>query len=141
MKSTFDFDQNPRLSDNYDREPRWFIPGYDASHAMAAVLLRDLVGEVGRILVIGAGGGIELSVFAREASGWNLTGVDPSVEMLSRARQKIDEASATDRVTLVRGTAEDAPREAFDAATAFLGLHFVPDDGARLGALRRFMRG
>ena len=136
MKSTFDFDQNPTLTDNYDRGPRWFIPGYDASHAMAAVLLRDRIGEVGRILVIGAGGGIELSVFAREASGWSFTGVDPSAEMLSRAKQKIDEAGATERVSLIRGTAEDAPREAFDAATAFLALHFVPDDGARLRALR-----
>jgi tRNA (cmo5U34)-methyltransferase len=136
MKNTFDFDQNPTLTDNYDRGPRWFIPGYDASHAMAAVLLRDRIGEVGRILVIGAGGGIELSVFAREASGWSFTGVDPSAAMLSRAKQKIDEAGATERVSLIRGTAEDAPREAFDAATAFLALHFVPDDGARLRALR-----
>jgi len=136
MKSTFDFDQNPTLTDNYDRGPRWFMPGYDASHAMAAVLLRDRIGEVGRILVIGAGGGIELSVFAREASGWSFTGVDPSAEMLSRAKHKIDEAGATERVSLLRGTAEDVPREAFDAATAFLALHFVPDDGARLRALR-----
>jgi tRNA (cmo5U34)-methyltransferase len=136
MKNTLDFDQNSTLTDNYGRGPRWFIPGYDASHAMAAVLLRDRIGEGGGILVIGAGGGIELSVFAREASGWTFAGVDPSVQMLSRARQKIDEADATDRVSLVRGTAEDAPREAFDAATAFLALHFVPDDGARLRALR-----
>jgi len=34
MKSTFDFDQNPTLTDNYYHGPRWFIPGYDASHAM-----------------------------------------------------------------------------------------------------------
>jgi tRNA (cmo5U34)-methyltransferase len=136
MKSSFDFDQNPTLTNNYDRGPRWFIPGYDASHAMAAVLLCDRIGEIGKILVIGAGGGIEVTAFAREASGWSFTGVDPSAEMLSRARQKIDEAGATDRVSLVRGTAEDAPREAFDAATAFLVLHFLPDNGARLRALR-----
>src|ERR1700758_5584070 len=98
MKGTFDFDQNPTLTDNYDQGPRWFIPGYDASHAMAAVVLRDHLGEVGRILVIGAGGGIELSVFAREASGWSFTGVDPSAEMLSRAKHKIDETGATERV-------------------------------------------
>jgi hypothetical protein len=36
MKSTFDFDQNPTLADNYDHGPRWFIPGYDASHASIA---------------------------------------------------------------------------------------------------------
>jgi len=56
--------------------------------------------------------------------------------MLSRAKHKIDEAGATERVSLIRGTAEDVPCEAFDAATAFLALHFVPDDGARLRALR-----
>jgi tRNA (cmo5U34)-methyltransferase len=136
MKNTFDFDQNPTLTDNYDRGPRWFIPGYEASHAMAAVLLRDRIGENGRILVVGAGGGIELSAFAREATGWTFTGVDPSAEMLSRAKQKVEEAGAEDRVSLIRGTVDEAPRDTFDAATAFLALHFVPDDGARLRALR-----
>ena len=136
MKNTFDFDQNPTLTDNYDRGPRWFIPGYDASHMMAAVLLRDRIGENGRVLVVGAGGGIELSLFAREASGWTFTGVDPSAEMLSRAKQKLEEAGAADRVTLIRGTVENATRDTFDAATAFLALHFVPDDGARLRTLR-----
>jgi tRNA (cmo5U34)-methyltransferase len=136
MKNTFHFDLNPALTDNYDRAPRWFIPGYDASHGMAAVLLRDRIGENGRILVVGAGGGIELSVLAREASGWTFTGVDPSVEMLSHARRKVEEIGAADRVSLIRGTAENAPRETFDAATAFLALHFVPDDGARLRSLR-----
>jgi tRNA (cmo5U34)-methyltransferase len=77
MAPETDFDRNPALSDNYERAPRWFIPGYDASHAMAAVLLRDRVSEHGQILVVGAGGGVELSVFARECQGWTFTGVDP----------------------------------------------------------------
>jgi hypothetical protein len=34
------FDRNRALSASYEQGPRWFIPGYDASHAMAAVLLR-----------------------------------------------------------------------------------------------------
>ena len=43
--------------------------------------------------------------------------------------------SFLDRVAI--GDIEDAPSEAFDAATAFLALHFVPDDGRRLEALRQ----
>jgi tRNA (cmo5U34)-methyltransferase len=130
------FDRNQALSDNYEQGPRWFIPGYDASHAMAAVLLRDRIGEQGQILVLGAGGGVELSVFARECEGWSFTGVDPSARMLALARQKVEAAGAAERVALIQGYIEDAPNQKFDAATAFLVLAFVPDDGRRLRALR-----
>jgi len=129
------FDRDPALSDNYERAPRWFVPGYDASHAMAAVLLRDRKGEHGRILVVGAGGGVELSVFARECQGWTFTGVDPSVEMLRQAKVKLETVGALDRVSWVQGTVENSPRGPFDAATAFLALNFVPDDG-RLATLQ-----
>ena len=135
MTQETEFDRNPALSDNYERAPRWFVPGYDASHAMAAVLLRDRIGEHGRVLVVGAGGGVELSVFARECQGWNFRGVDPSVEMLRQAKAKL-EAAAT-RVSWIQGGVENSPRgESFDAATAFLCLNFVPDDGRRLDVLR-----
>ncbi len=130
------FDRTPELSADYERGPRWFIPGYDASHAISAVLLRDRIGDAGRILVVGAGGGVELSVFARECPGWRFVGVDPSAEMIALARRKLDAAGAGARAEFVQGQVEDAPRERFDAATAFLALHFVPDDGRRLRALR-----
>ena len=130
------FDTNSTLSATYEQGPRWFVPGYDASHAMAAVLLRDRVGDRGRILVIGAGGGVELSVLASECAGWSFVGVDPSREMLEQARRKVEAVGASSRVSLVQGYAEDAPREPFDAATALLCLNFIPDDGRRLDALR-----
>src|SRR5690349_18927125 len=122
------FDRNPTLSDNYERAPRWFVPGYDASHAMAAVLLRDRIGDQARILVVGAGGGVELSVFARECQGWMFTGVDPSVEMLRQAKVKLETVGASVRVSWVQGVVENSPLGPFDAATAFLALNFVPDD-------------
>jgi tRNA (cmo5U34)-methyltransferase len=130
------FDRNRELSRSYEQGPRWFIPGYDLSHAMAAVLLRDRIGERGRILVIGAGGGAELSVFASECAGWSFVGVDPSAQMLERARHKVEAVGAAARVSFVQGHIEDSPRERFDAATAFLVLTFIPDDGRRLAALR-----
>jgi tRNA (cmo5U34)-methyltransferase len=135
MAEQFDFDRNPLATENYERGPRWFVPGYDASHGMAAVLLRDRIGEEGRILVVGAGGGVELSVFARECQGWTFTGVDPSVEMLRQAKVKLETIGASDRVSWVQGVVEDSPPGTFDAATAFLCLNFLPEDG-RLATLR-----
>jgi tRNA (cmo5U34)-methyltransferase len=111
------------------------VPGYDASHAMAAVLLRDRIGEHGRILVVGVGGGGELSVFAREYQGWTFTGLEPSVEMLQLAKVKLETVGASDRVTWVQGGIEESPLGPFDAATAFLALNFAPEDG-RLATLR-----
>jgi tRNA (cmo5U34)-methyltransferase len=136
MTSGNEFDRNPTLSDNYERAPRWFVPGYDTSHAMAAVLLRDRIGEHGRILVLGAGGGVELSVFAQECKGWTFTAVDPSVEMLKRARAKIEAIGALDRVSWFQGPVENSPHELFDGGTAFLALSFIADDGQRLDTLR-----
>jgi tRNA (cmo5U34)-methyltransferase len=135
MAEQFDFDRNPLVTETYERGPRWFVPGYDASHAMAAVLLRDRLGEEGHILVVGAGGGVELSVFARECNGWKFTGVDPSAEMLRQARVKLEGLEAADRVTWVQGEVERSAKGPFDAATSFLALNFVDVD-RRLAILR-----
>jgi tRNA (cmo5U34)-methyltransferase len=131
------FDRERTLSDDYERVPRWFVPGYDASHALAAVLLRDRLGDApARLLVVGAGGGVELSVLAGTVPAWRFVGVDPSAQMLAAARRKVAEAGAAERVEWVQGEVDAAPRERFDAATALLVLQFVPDDGRRLAALR-----
>jgi ubiquinone/menaquinone biosynthesis C-methylase UbiE len=135
MRHETDFDRNRVLSDNYEQRPRWFIPGYHASHAMAAVLLRDRIGDRGRILVVGAGGGIELAVFAQECRDWTFTAVDSSAEMLRQAKIKLEAAGAVTRVSWVQGGVENSPKTSFDAATAFLALHFVPD-GRRLSTLQ-----
>ena len=135
MAEQFDFDRNPLVTENYQRGPRWFVPGYDASHAMAAVLLRDRIGDAGHILVVGAGGGVELSVFAGECPGWKFTALDPSGEMLGQAKIKLETIEASDGVTWVQGVVEDSPAGPFDAATAFLCLNFLPEDG-RLATLR-----
>jgi tRNA (cmo5U34)-methyltransferase len=130
------FFDNPEAVAAYEQGPRWFVPAYEASHDMAAVLLQEFVPDDGQILVIGAGGGIELAALAMAGTGWRFTGVDPAGPMLDMARGRLAAMGALDRVGLVQGFAADAPAGPFDAATCFLTLHFVPDDGARLATLR-----
>src|SRR5271167_922097 len=135
MTEQFDFDRNPVVTENYERGPHWFVPGYDASHAMAAVLLHDSIGDDGHILVVGAGGGVELSVFARECPGWKFTAVDPSADMLRQARVRVESVRAANRVTWVQGEVEESLKGPYDAATSFLALNFV-DVERRLAILR-----
>ncbi|HEX8570440.1 MAG TPA: class I SAM-dependent methyltransferase, partial [Caulobacteraceae bacterium] len=88
------------------------------------------------ILVLGAGGGLELAAFAGLQPGWRFTGVDPSAEMLAQAKVTLGSAGRADRVRFVQGYIPDAPEGPFDGASCLLTLHFVSDDGDKLEALR-----
>ena len=91
---------------------------------MASILLAEHVGATGRVLVLGAGGGLELKLFAEQHPGWRFLGIDPSAEMLALARSTLGPLAA--RVDFHEGYIDTAPVEPFDAATCLLTLHFVP---------------
>lgn len=134
------FFDDPEKVAAYEQGPRWFIPAYEASHDMAAVLLQEFVPDTGHILVVGAGGGIELAALAKAGAGWRFTGIDPARPMLDMAKDRLLAMGAAERVTLIEGYVADAPTGPFDAATCFLTLHFVPDDGSRLALLTETRR-
>lgn len=126
---------DPAFVARYAEGPGQFVPGYQVMQRMAAQLIHERVGDAARLLVLGAGGGLELEAFAGLHPGWRFTGVDPAAEMLKAARERVDAAGAGDRVELIEGLIDDAPAGPFDAATCLLTLHFVPDDGGKLETL------
>lgn len=119
--------------DNLTRQ----VPGVVALHQMAHVLLAEHVPVDGRVLVLGAGGGVELRAFAEAHAGWRFIGVDPSAEMLALAATTLGDFSP--RAELVRGYIEAAPEFEFDGATCLLTLHFLTKD-ERLRTLRELRR-
>lgn len=97
---------------------------------MTLQLIEERVAEDARVLVLGAGGGLELKFFAEAHSGWRFVGVDPSAEMLKLAALTL--GPLLQRADLIEGYVDSAPQGPFDAATCLLTLHFVkPDDRAR----------
>ena len=64
------------------------VPGLSDMHHMAGLLLSERVPKDGRVLVLGAGGGLELDAFARLQKDWKFDGVDPSEDMLDQARDE-----------------------------------------------------
>ena len=99
------------------------VPGYHPMQRMTTLLLAERVPEDARVLVLGAGGGLELKVFAETHPNWVFDGVDPSAEMLKLAQRTL--GALASRATLHQGYIGDAPNGPFDAATCLLTLHFL----------------
>lgn len=106
-----------------DVVPR-FVPGLADLHRMTGLLLAERAPKDARVLMLGAGGGLELKALSGAYPEWKFVGVDPSEQMLAFARQTLG-SSAAGRVELVHGYIEDAPLGPFDAATCLLTLHFL----------------
>ncbi|KAJ3208856.1 hypothetical protein HDU82_001827 [Entophlyctis luteolus] len=89
------------------------------------------------VLVLGAGGGIELKALATARDSWNFVAVDPSEPMLASAKDFVKEDVAAERITWVNGYIYDAPLEHYAAATCLMTLHMIPDNGEKLETLNR----
>ena len=114
---------DPDFVARYADGPRRVVPGLEGLHRMTGVLLAERAPDHARVLVLGAGGGLELNALAEAQPSWRFVGVDPSAEMLRLAERTL--GSNMSRAELVQGTIDDAPAGLFDAATCLLTLHFL----------------
>lgn len=110
---------------HYAEGPRRFVPGLSDLHRMTAILLGERAPPDAKVLVLGAGGGLELKALAEAHPDWTFVGVDPAKAMLELAEKTLGPLAA--RVHLVEGYIDDAPEGPFDAATCLLTLHFLED--------------
>jgi tRNA (cmo5U34)-methyltransferase len=113
----------PHVATSYCDGPPRQVPGYDALLRMTIQLLAEQVSSNGRVLVHGAGGGLELQAMADAQQGWRFDGVDPSADMLALAARTA--AQHIDRITLHEGYIDSAPLGPFEGATSILVSHFI----------------
>lgn len=115
---------DPKMVAHYADTTPQKVPGLASLHLMALLLLSENAPEAARILVLGAGGGLELRAFAQARPSWSFEGVDPSQPMLDLAKDILGPLGA--QVRWVNGQIEDASAGPFDGATCLLTLHFLP---------------
>ena len=125
---TLDFD---RLAANYDR----LRPAGEAWRELAEHTLAGMRG-CRRLLDVGCGTG-RFAVLAHARLGGKVWGVDPSAEMLRRARSRPDARG----IGWKQGAAERLPfRDAwFDAGHMHLVVHTLADRAAAVGELARVL--
>ncbi len=131
---------DPEAVAGYDEGPVRYVPGLADLHRMTGVLLAERAPHDGRILVLGAGGGMELKALAEAHPGWRFVGVDPAPAMLDLAKRKLGPLG--DRVEFVHGYIDDAPAGPFDGAVCLLTLHFldVPERTRTAAEIRRRLK-
>ncbi|HCF1766115.1 MULTISPECIES: class I SAM-dependent methyltransferase [Hyphomicrobiales] len=124
---------NPTSVASYAEETLKKVPGLTDLHRMTELLLAEHAPDAARILVVGAGGGLELKAMAQVRPEWRFTGVDPSPAMLDLAHKAVSPFAG--RMDLSAGTVDEAPPGPYDGATCLLTLHFLDRD-ERLKTLR-----
>ena len=131
---------DPEAVARYTDNPPRLVPGFADLQKMTRLLLAETVPPDGRILVVGAGGGLELKVFAEAKTGWRFVGIDPSAEMLKLAKRTL--GPLAERVDWHEGYIDAAPEGPIDGATCLLVLHFVPaaERVAMLAEIRRRLK-
>lgn len=137
MSAPTDVFSDPEAVARYAEGPSRLVPGFADLYRMTTLLLAERTPTAARVLVVGAGGGLELKAFAENRPGWQFDGVDPSAEMLKLAEATL--GPLLSRVRLHQGYIDVAPEGPFDAATCLLTLHFIPLE-EKLRTLREIRR-
>ncbi|UPK46563.1 class I SAM-dependent methyltransferase [Paenibacillus pabuli] len=112
----------------YEQSIALKIPGYSHMHDLMERLLAASIADnnEAEILIVGAGGGKEMTMLGKRHAGWMFTGIDPSQAMLQLSERRIQEAGIGARVKLKSMTLEALPEEGvYDGATSMLMLHFI----------------
>lgn len=128
---------DPDAVASYAKNAERNVPALRDLHRMVGLLLAERVPADGRVLVLGAGGGMELKAMAEMYPGWRFDGIDPSRHMLEQARAIT--SNLTSNIALQEGYIDDAPAGPFDGATCLLTLHFLPHE-ERVRTLREIYR-
>ena len=131
IMNTVELFENERAS-GYDEFVETWIPNYHYFLDQLPKILSEI--EHKDLLVVGCGTGNEIERFVDTSESWKITGVDPSPEMIGQAREKFE---ADENVNLVEGLVSDLDEgKQYGAATLLLVLHFLKDDGEKLGMLQ-----
>jgi len=128
---------DPAMVAGYAQSTPRKVPGFADLHRMAMLLLAEKASATASILVVGAGGGLELKAFTEAQPQWRFVGVDPSAEMLDLASRTLGPQRT--HIELQLGLVDAAPPGPFDGATCLLTLHFL-SKGERLHTLREIRR-
>ena len=93
------------LVSTYAEQAPQTVPGYHDIHTMASVLLAEEAPADAQVLVLGAGGGLEIKAFATAHPRWKFMAVDPSAPMIDLAKDTLGPLAA--RMDVHEGYVDD----------------------------------
>lgn len=129
---------NKKEASKYEEYAERAVFGYNQLYQMTLALLMDEKSINSKVLVVGSGSGKEMITFGNYMPFIEMTGVDPSEEMIKISRKKIEEKGLDNKISLYKGTIEDLPPNIkYNIATVIFVLRFVDGEDEKLFLLRR----
>lgn len=123
--------ENERAT-GYNQFVETWIPNYNYFLDCLPKLLSETSQK--DLLVVGCGTGNEIERFAKAAEQWQITGIDPSPEMIKQALEKLQ---GFENIKFVEGLVNELDsNKKYNAATLLLVLHFLDDNGDKLSLLK-----
>lgn len=123
IKKTISTFSDPRAISEYAEKTAKLVPALSDLHRMTGILLAEKMPETGCVLVLGAGGGLELKALTQTYPNWHFDGVDPSAEMIDLAKMTL--GGLCSHVDFYEGYIDHAPDRLYDGAVCLLTLHFL----------------
>jgi len=123
--------ENERAT-GYNQYVETWIPNYHYFLGRLPKLLSET--DQKDLLVVGCGTGNEIERFTQCPEHWEITGIDPSSEMVKQAHEKLQNCK---NVNLIEGLLTDLDvSKKYGAATLLLVLHFLDDNGEKQNLLK-----
>lgn len=119
----------------YDRFTQTWIVNYQFVIDTVPKIIEVEQPNAKEILIVGCGTGNETLCLANtENQSWNITGIDPSPDMIKIANKKLKNHS---KVKIIKGEINQLPtNKKYDVATLLLVLHFMKDNGTKKALLQ-----
>ncbi len=117
---------NKAVAIQYDTHIRTVVPAYEAFTALTQAYCLSQCADGARILVVGAGTGYELAALCNINPTWQFIALEPSSDMLSKAKQRCQ--SYNQQISWHLGTLADIPAISnIDMTVCLLVLHFLEE--------------
>lgn len=123
--------ENERAT-NYNQFVETWIPNYNYFLDYLPIIIQDTTNK--DLLIVGCGTGNEIEKFRNFSKEWEITGIDPSPEMIEQAEFRFQNC---ENIKIVEGIVTDLNiNRKYGAATLLLVLHFMEDNGDKENLLK-----
>jgi tRNA (cmo5U34)-methyltransferase len=124
-----DFDKNDGIDtpEGYRNLGDKLVIGQKGGYDSLATVLNMELQKQSDILIIGGGGGKEISTLQKYSDTWNFTVIDPSGKMLKFAEYWIEKENVGQKTKLLKGYLSDFDfkESSFDAITCMAVFHYI----------------
>lgn len=119
--------QDSEIVEIFDSHVEQSVPGYHLGHNLILSLMKNLAFDDAKVLDVGCSTGTLLNkmAYSLPQRRLNLTGIDTSEQMITRARQKLTNQDGSTKINFHNGDIYSLDQSGFDIIISYYTLQFL----------------